>query len=215
MALFESLKGAKYASQIILQSAQPLDARNVVDTYDDLQLLIDENGAYEGMSVYVKDEKKKYTLKDLPTADWSAESKLDAVFVTELPTSYANYTFDTDTAFTAVERCSAAITTDGTEKYLTVTSASNAGNKYGLAQLDFSGISENAASIVIEMDFRIPGGRWYIGLVDLSKHPGTSHTMTYDDTGVVFHHGTKDGGNYCINGANKYDVNFLNIWLTM
>lgn len=143
----------------------------------------------------------------------TAESKLNAVFVKELPTSSINYTFETDTAFTAIERCTTTITTDDTDKYLTVTSASNAGNKYGLAQLDFSSISANASSVVIEMDFRMPGGRWYVGFADLSKRPGTSHTMTYDDAGVVFHYGTKDGSKFYINGVPKNTINFVDTWL--
>ena len=60
--LFDGMDGARFAAKIILQSEQPLDARSEVDTYDDLQKLIDEHGAYKGMDVYVKDEDCTYHL---------------------------------------------------------------------------------------------------------------------------------------------------------
>lgn len=135
--------------------------------------------------------------------------KLERIFVPELPSSTLEYTFDTETAFKAVERCNLSIS----NKYLTVTTASNAGNKYALAQLNFASIATNAKTFVIEMDTRIPGARWYISLVDLSKRPGSSLGMTYDTTGVAFMHGTKDGSNYHVNGKNVMNSGFANTWL--
>lgn len=62
--------GTKYNNMITTTSGfhypgpQPLDDRAVVKTYDDLQSLVDSNATYDGLEVYVEDDKKSYKLID-------------------------------------------------------------------------------------------------------------------------------------------------------
>lgn len=133
--------------------------------------------------------------------------------VTELPSTTREYTFDNTTDFTAVERCTLSTVTEGSDKFLRVTTASNSGNKYALANLNFTDIGQTANTFVIEMDTRMPSSRWYISLVDLSKRPGESNKVTYDTSGVAFFSGTSDGVNYNVNGADLFSDGFDNVWL--
>ena len=52
MSAFEKFTGINVASGFKLQAQVPLDGRSVVDTIEDRDALITENGAYEGMKVY-------------------------------------------------------------------------------------------------------------------------------------------------------------------
>lgn len=70
MAVFDSISGIVVASGFKLQAKVPLDGRLVADTIEDRNALVTENGAYEGMTVYVKADKKKYTLKGTTNSDW-------------------------------------------------------------------------------------------------------------------------------------------------
>lgn len=72
MAVFDSFTGIGVASGFKLQAKAPLDARLVVDTIADRDLLVTENGAYEGMVVYVKADHTLYKLDGTTVADWSA-----------------------------------------------------------------------------------------------------------------------------------------------
>lgn len=72
MSYFENMSGAVIASGFKLHAKAPIDPRLVVDTVEDLTALVEENGAYEGMTVYVKADKCTYTLKGTTAADWSA-----------------------------------------------------------------------------------------------------------------------------------------------
>ena len=72
MAVFENMTGINVASGFKLQAKAPLDVREVVDTIADRDLLVTENGAYEGMKVYVKENKTTYELKGTTNSDWSA-----------------------------------------------------------------------------------------------------------------------------------------------
>ena len=72
MAVFENMTGISVASGFKLQAKAPLDVREVVDTIADRDLLVTENGAYEGMKVYVKENKTTYELKGTTNSDWSA-----------------------------------------------------------------------------------------------------------------------------------------------
>ena len=63
MSAFEKFTGINVASGFKLQAQVPLDGRSVVDTIEDRDALITENGAYEGMRVYVKATQTMYTLK--------------------------------------------------------------------------------------------------------------------------------------------------------
>lgn len=70
MGVFDKFSGIGVASGFKLQAKAPIDPRQVVDTIDDRDALITENGAYEGMQVYVKSDKKTYLLKDLAAGTW-------------------------------------------------------------------------------------------------------------------------------------------------
>lgn len=72
MAVFDKMTGISVASPFKLQAKAPLDVREVVDTIADRDLLVTENGAYEGMKVYVKENKTTYELKGTTNSDWSA-----------------------------------------------------------------------------------------------------------------------------------------------
>ena len=72
MAVFDKMTGIGVASGFKLQAKAPLDVREVVDTIADRDLLVTENGAYEGMKVYVKENKTTYELKGTTNSDWSA-----------------------------------------------------------------------------------------------------------------------------------------------
>lgn len=56
--LISTTAGFNYASQ------QPLDDREVVQSYADLAALVSSNASYDGMRVYVADDKKSYELVD-------------------------------------------------------------------------------------------------------------------------------------------------------
>ena len=73
MSAFEKFTGINVASGFKLQAQVPLDGRSVVDTIEDRDALITENGAYEGMRVYVKATQTMYTLKGTTAEDWEAE----------------------------------------------------------------------------------------------------------------------------------------------
>lgn len=70
MAVFDKIKGIGVASGFKLQAKSALDPRSVVDTIIERDELVTGNGAYEGMSVYVKENKKTYQLQGTTTADW-------------------------------------------------------------------------------------------------------------------------------------------------
>lgn len=133
--------------------------------------------------------------------------------VTELPSTTKEYTFESSTEFTAVERCTLGLVTEGSDKFLRVTTASNSGNKYALAQLNFADIGQTADSFVINMDIRMPLSRWYVSLVDLSKRPGESDKISYDTAGVALSCGTKDGANFNVNNTDVFGTAFANAWL--
>ena len=72
MAVFDKMAGISVASPFKLQAKKPLDERNVVDTIADRDALVTENGAYEGMRVYVKETQTSYELKGTTNSDWRA-----------------------------------------------------------------------------------------------------------------------------------------------
>lgn len=71
MGIFDKLSGLVVASGFKLQGKAPLDPRTVVETLEDRNALITENGAYEGMKVYVKETKTEYQLKGTTNDDWT------------------------------------------------------------------------------------------------------------------------------------------------
>lgn len=70
MAVFENMKGISVASGFKLQAEAALDPRLTVQSLAERDELVTGNGAYEGMSVYVKDNKKTYQLQGKTVADW-------------------------------------------------------------------------------------------------------------------------------------------------
>lgn len=70
MAGFDKFTGINVASGFKLQAKESLDKRLTVDTIADRDALVTQNGAYEGMTVYVKADKTKYTLKGTTNSDW-------------------------------------------------------------------------------------------------------------------------------------------------
>ena len=131
--------------------------------------------------------------------------------VSALPSKSQTYDFsDGVSKFIAVERMDVAVESE-TQVMM---SASNAGNKYGLAQFDFGSITDGATRIIAEYDTKYDGGRWEISLVDMSKRPGTSDKSSYDTAGVAFRTGTRDANNnFYLNGDNKYDTTLNNVWV--
>lgn len=68
--IFDKISGIGVASGFKLQAKAPLDPRLVVDTLEDRDKLVTENGAYEGMKVYVKANKTEYQLRGTTNDDW-------------------------------------------------------------------------------------------------------------------------------------------------
>ena len=63
MANINEKKGVSITAPFKLFSENPVDARTVVADLSELQSIIDNNAAYEGLTVYVTSEKKAYTCK--------------------------------------------------------------------------------------------------------------------------------------------------------
>ena len=72
MAVFDKFTGINVSAPFKYQAKSALDPRLVVDTIEDRDALITENGAYEGMVVYVKADKTLYKLTGTTDEDWSA-----------------------------------------------------------------------------------------------------------------------------------------------
>ena len=72
MAVFDNITGISVASGFKLQAKVPLDGRLVVDSITDRDALVTENGAYEGMVVYVKADNTLYKLDGTTNSNWSA-----------------------------------------------------------------------------------------------------------------------------------------------
>lgn len=89
MAVFDNIKGIGVASGFKLQAKSALDPRLVVATLDERNELVTGNGAYEGMSVYVKANKKTYQLQGTTNADW-VDVTGEAAAVTGLETRVTN-----------------------------------------------------------------------------------------------------------------------------
>ena len=58
--LFDNMTGAAINSPFKLQRATPLDPRTVVTSYSDLNLIVEGNAVYDGMLVWVTEDKKAY-----------------------------------------------------------------------------------------------------------------------------------------------------------
>ena len=154
--------------------------------------------------------KEKVDIVALETDGYLKRKIVGALPYLETDISFA----DSVSKFTTANRISATIENDAVkgncQKFVT---ASNAANAYAFAYLDFSELSIGAKKLTVEFDSKIDNSRWFIGLSDLSQRPGTSSRATYDGTGVVIHHGTKDGSYFYINGTNTRKTTFFNTWV--
>ena len=134
--------------------------------------------------------------------------------VDSLPSSSVTYNFsDGVTKFVndSVQQRFSFSVSDGTQ---VLEASENTGNAYARAYLDFSSISNDATTLVVEYDTKYDGGRWNIGLVELSKRPGTSNMLDYDTAGVVYYAGINDSLNqYYINGSTTFDTSLNNVWV--
>lgn len=135
------------------------------------------------------------------------DTKLEKCIVDGLPE--AEKTVEPN-EFTAVGRCT--ISTDTSTA--TVTTAANAGNKYALANLDFTGFSENADKVAVDFDIKMPqDSRWYVAFADLTKRPGTSSGSDYDKTGNTLYFGTAYKNMLYVNGEYKLGDTAFGVWL--
>lgn len=71
--VFDKFAGIGVASGFKLQAKAPLDGRLTVDTIEDRNKLVTENGAYEGMKVYVKSVGISYALNGTTNSDWKTD----------------------------------------------------------------------------------------------------------------------------------------------
>lgn len=102
MAIFDKVSGIEVTSGFKFQSTDgPLDVRLVVDYYNELGELVEGNGAYVGMMVYVKNE--------------------TIIGNTTYPKGYYSYDGETWTDFKgAADRVQVNLG-DGTKPYATIT----------------------------------------------------------------------------------------------
>lgn len=95
MAVFDNIKGIGVASGFKLQAKSALDPRLTVATLAERDELVTSNGAYEGMSVYVKANKKTYQLQGETNADW-VDITSEAASTSALETEIKNARGDKD-----------------------------------------------------------------------------------------------------------------------
>lgn len=132
-----------------------------------------------------------------------------------LPSLSAEFDFEDNVAvFNAKNRCSSAVAEDENgNRYEKITTGSNAANTYAFAAFDISKYTDGAKKVVLEYDTYISGDRWYVGISDLTNRPNESSRATYDSTGVVISHGTKDGSYYYVNSDITWKNTFFNMWV--
>ena len=144
-----------------------------------------------------------------------SEGYLKKKMVGVLPSMSADFDFsDNVSKFNPSNRCSAEVAEDEDgNQYQKITTGSNAANMYAFAFFDFSKYTKGALEFTIEFDTKINGDRWYIGLSDLSQRPGESNRTSYDNKGVVFSQGTKDGKYYYVNNELTWKDSFIGGWV--
>lgn len=133
MAVFENMTGINVASGFKLQAKAPLDVREVVDTIADRDLLVTENGAYEGMKVYVKENKTTYELKGTTNSDWSAVGGDVAAALNTANTAKSTAEAAAEDAEEAATNASTALSTAGEAKTTAEGAASDAGTALSTA----------------------------------------------------------------------------------
>lgn len=161
------------------------------------------------------DALKEQMKEKVDIATLETDGYLKRKIVGALPYLESEISFDDEIdKFTAANRIAVSIADDEVKgKCQKFQTAGNAANAYAFAYFDFSDISIGAKRLTVEFDSKIDNSRWFIGLSDLSQRPGTSSRATYDSTGVVFHHGTKDGTYFFLNTTNTRKTSFFNTWV--
>lgn len=161
------------------------------------------------------DEIKADLAKKVYTATLEEDGYLKKKLTGVLPSLSAEFDFeDSVPVFVGKNRCSAAIAEDENgNHYEKVTTAGNASNTYAFAVFDISKYTDGAKLVVIEYDTYMSGDRWYVGISDIANRPGESNRATYDSTGVVISHGTKDGSYYYVNSDITWKDGFFNKWV--
>lgn len=81
--LISTTAGFNYASE------QPLDDRTVVKRYSDLAELVNSNVSYEGIEVYVVDDKKSYKLINSEWKPIATEEYVDSTVVNQINSAMA------------------------------------------------------------------------------------------------------------------------------
>lgn len=182
----------------------------------------DVDALTEAVNTHIDNDEIHVTVTD--KENWNGKADLSMLHtegylkkkvVGALPSMSADFNFsDNISKFNPSNRCSAVVAEDEDgNQYQKITTGSNAANMYAFAFLDFSKYTEGAIEFTIEFDTKIDGDRWYIGLSDLSQRPGESNRTTYDNTGVVFSQGTKDGKYYYVNSDLTWKDSFFGGWV--
>lgn len=139
------------------------------------------------------------------------KNKLEQKSVSSLPTTHKVFDFADEVIYQGIERCT--VEYDPEKDQLEINSASNSGNKYGMAQINMTELLSGADIATVEFDVFIPtGSRWYISLVNVEARPGASDRINYDTAGVALYLGTKDGTSFLVNGQTLADVP-LDTWI--
>lgn len=188
MAVFDNITGISVASGFKLQAKGALDGRLVVNSIEDRNALVTENGAYEGMVVYVKADKTLYKLDGTTNGDWSAIGGDVAADLGEL-----------ESRVDAIEE-----QVEGTVKYTQAEKTKLAGIETGanktVVDSAISASSENPVQnkvVKTELDKKVPTTRTVNG-----KSLSANVTLTADDVDAI--PATEKGAN---NGVAELDEN--------
>lgn len=234
MAIFDEITGIGVASGFKLQAQVPLDVRTVVDSTDDLSALIEENGAYEGMVVYVKSEDALYALKGTSADDWikimdalqtEFTEKLTLSVVDALPESSVSYDFEdgvslfTTPSISSSSKGTASVAEDETTgnhyQSIKVSDSATIGSSSNvLSKLDFSDTTENATDMTVEFDFQFANvGRMRIALCDLDVQDAKTGNFRYDFDGFAVDIWSKGSNVFQINNSGSSHSSFFGAWL--
>ena len=186
MAVFDEISGIVIASGFKLHAKVPMDGRLVADTIEDRNALVTENGAYEGMTVYVKADKKKYTLKGTTNSDWAEDGSDVSADLGELTSRVDDIEeqIGDSVEFTQEEKTKLAAIEEGANK--TVVDST------------ISASSENPVQnkvVKTELDKKVPTTRTVNG-----KALSANVTLDADDVGAI--PATEKGAN---NGVAELD----------
>lgn len=223
--LFDEFNGIDITSAFKLHSESPLDPRLKVNLISDLDRLIDEFGAYEGILVHVMEDDHTYKLIDKENKIWTKivttddlgaiaetiNNKLSLQVVAALPSKFQSYDFENGLSkFITSYRTNCIIESDGNGKYQVIEESGNS-NTYRTAIFDCSPIMNSATKIDVEFDVEL-SGKWHLALADLSKRPGSSMDSTYDKTGLAFYICTREGTYVRVNSITGGSVLNIEGW---